>query len=290
MSKKSPTLESNYSLLDSGEGEKLEQFGSKLLIRPSTLCVWKKRQPHTLWQGADACFEHKKGWKYLKPRFESWDIEVCGVRLKLRLQDNGQIGFFPEHTGYLAELKTCITEVQKTTDNKPRVLNLFAYTGLATIKCLQAGAHVTHVDLSKRALDWAQQNVELNSVDAQSLRFIREDAISFIRKEVKRDKQYDLIIADPPSFSRITDKETWDLDAVLPELLQLLTNLLAKNKSSLFFTCHAADWGSTLVENLLSDIYQPQVDLKIESRALSVSEQKTPRRLAAGFLTKLMLD
>jgi 23S rRNA (cytosine1962-C5)-methyltransferase len=159
---------------------------------------------------------------------------------------------------------------------------------MATVACLKAGAQVTHVDLSKRALDWAKQNIELNRADESALRFIREDALSFLAKEVKRQKTYDIIIADPPSFSRVSDKETWDLDAVLHTLLRNLSCLLAGPHSSLYYTCHSTEWGSLVVENVLSDLLGDKKH-RAESSLLVVQEQETSRKLPAGFLTRLSL-
>lgn len=274
-----------YELIDSGEGERLERFGEKVLARPSSLCVWKRRTPDA-WQNKHARFDpKKKRWEIFGQKFETWNAEIQGITLTLRLQDNGQIGFFPEHASYLPRVKRDIEKLLKGGNKPPQVLNLFAYTGLASLVALQSGAIVTHVELSKRALDWAQQNVLANDAPKQHLRFIREDAMEFLRKEVRREKQYDLIIADPPSFSRVSDKETWDLDVILPELCELLTQLLCPAGGLLYFTSHLVELGGAVAANLLRDFLPEEVELSVEP--LFIAEANSQRVLPAGQLVRV---
>lgn len=160
---------------------------------------------------------------------------MYGIRLRLRLQSNGQVGVFPEHWLYADFIRRRLELQQQVEARPPRVLNLFAFSGMASVVCARAGALVTHVDISKRALEWAQTNFEINALPQSSVRLIREDALAFMKKEQRRGNVYDFIITDSPSFSRISDSQTWELEQELPGLLQTGLSLLAATNSCFSF-------------------------------------------------------
>lgn len=277
-----------YALLDSGNGQRLEKFGGKILIRPSTLCLWKPRQAQAIWDKADASYNHEKGWKFRTARFEEWTFESNAFALKLRTQDNGQVGFFPEHANYMGKLSDILKTLHKSLGRPAKVLNLFAYTGMASVVCLKAGAQVTHVDLAKKALDWASINFELNKTSPAALRLIKEDAADFVHREIRRDKKYDIIISDPPSFSRVAANKTWQLDDVIVPMLESTTKLLEKDQSALFFTCHHAELSGPIAANLLLDLTAGR-DAKVENSPLAIPEQNSPRSLPAGSLVTCLV-
>ncbi|MBX7143099.1 MAG: class I SAM-dependent methyltransferase [Oligoflexia bacterium] len=277
-----------YQLIDSGEGARLERLGEKLLIRPSSLCIWQRRNPNA-WQSVAARFDpKKKRWDVSGTPFETWQTQVQGVQLILRLQDNGQVGFFPEHASYLPRVRHDIEHIAKRLGKAPQVLNLFAYTGMASLVALAAGAIVTHVEISKRALDWAQQNILANNAPKQHLRFIREDALEFLRKEVRREKLYDLVIADPPSFSRVSDKQSWELDTILPELCKLLVQVMNPELGVLYLTSHMIENGGAVSANLLRD-YAPD-KAKYDIEPLLIPETSSTRVIPAGQLVRMTLE
>ena len=273
----------SYQLLDSGGGLKLERFGERTIIRPSSLCIWSQRAPQSAWDAADARFEPKQGWKFRKAKFEEWNCSSEDLILRLRAQDNGQVGFFPEHTSYLGELLGCIENAKARLQAPPSVLNLFAFTGLASIAAVRAGAHVTHVDLSKKALDWASTNFELNKLPPDARRIIREDAGDFVEREIRRQKRYDIILTDPPSFSRISSNKTWQLEEVLAPMVGSIAKLLPEEGGAIFFTSHHAELGGPVVGNLLCDAL-PSKKLEIQYRNLSIPETNSQRILPAGNL------
>lgn len=265
-----------YELLDSGELFKLERFGSKVLIRPSKFSIWKKRDPKA-WNRADAIYDHVRGWKFLKgEKFEEWEMKEENLSMVLRLQQNGQVGLFPEHSLYEDEIASFLKE------SGGNVLNLFGYTGLATLLCARLGARVTHVDLSKQANQWAKMNVQLSGLEDKGVRFIQEDALSFLRKEKNRERRYDLLIADPPSFSRISSKETWNLDDIFVNLLSAIEAVLAPG-GMVVLTSHRFELGEQVMENLVYDTFHTEV--QVRSSTLSLKEVSSPRRLPAGFLS-----
>jgi 23S rRNA (cytosine1962-C5)-methyltransferase len=275
----------NYELLDSGGLMKLERFGDRTLVRPSTLCIWERRAGEKEWRAADASYDHKNGWRFHGTEFDAWWIEDERARLKLALQNNGQIGFFPEHVSYVDLLAKRTAEPQSGADLN--VLNLFAYTGLATVVCARAGARVTHVDIAKRVLDWASVNLEANEIPKDRVRFIREDARSFLAKELRRGSRYQLIIADPPGFSRISDRETWQLEEVMKELIDGCVELLAP-RGTLFFSSHYYEFGEMVIANVMRDAFAKRdarsAEPELDARHLYLSEHSSGRRIPAGFL------
>lgn len=270
----------DYELIDSGNGEKLERFGEKILRRPSSLCMWQRRKPEQ-WSKADAVFDPDKGWSCPQGGFSNWNIAQDGIRLRLQLQRNGQIGFFPEH---LTTLQILSELWERPKLKRLRVLNLFAFTGLATIFCAQQGGTVCHVDISKQALEWAQQNFELNSLRREQLRVICDDAFKFVEREVKRENHYDIIIADPPSFSRIAKGKSWDLDQIAPALIENCLRLFPPSGGALFFSSHHPALVPEVVSNIIADVRNDE-SAAIEGAHFMLVESETERHLPAGTLT-----
>jgi len=269
-----------YKLLDSGYGAKLEQFGGKILIRPSSLCIWKRREPG-IWKQADAVYDPQKGWEHKKGPFESWSISLDDIQLELALQSNGQIGFFPEHALYINNIKNDVQKMQELTGRAPSVLNLFAYTGMASMAALSAGAEVTHVDTSKKALDWANKNCRLNNHDKDRLRLLPDDVLKFLAKEARRQNRYDIIIVDPPSFSRVSKTQSWTIEDILKDMFSACLAVLSSSPGALYFSNHSASSVSVLIKNLLLDEFEnPQVEVE----SLLLKEENSTREMPAGSL------
>ena len=269
-SNKSQSLPNGYKLLDSGDGRKFEQFGALKLIRPSSTAIWTPRKKN--WQ-ADSEYIPKQGWS--KNVSGSHKIEcINGIELDINLQNNGQIGIFPEHQSYLSDLSPTANS---------RALNLFAYTGLATCYLASQGMDVTHVDISKKCLDWANDNIKYNKV-GDNVRLIKEDSLAFLAKESKRGKKYDLILLDPPSFSRVSKNKTWDLEKVLPEFVGLLAEIINPN-FTICFTSHLHQGFNEIVGNLFLDTLGD--DVTIERKSLTISEADSARKLPASNLIKI---
>ena len=267
----------DYELLDSGEGHKLERFGARIIARPSSLCIWKKLTDR--WREAHCVYAPGEGWRFSGQRFDEWEMQVGqGLSMRLRLQRNGQLGVFPEHAGYLPQLLSASAGLR---GHPPRVLNLFAFTGLASLVCMRAGAEVTHVDTSKQALAWAKANFELNGLDGKA-RLIAEDAVTFLRREKRRGKVYDVVIADPPNFSRISRSQTWELDRIVIDLIDAVSSVLGPG-GVFFITCHQSYGFAETVGNLL---YRPgeAAEFQISSEVLALKESASPRRIPAGIM------
>ncbi|NDC39781.1 MAG: hypothetical protein EBZ48_17405, partial [Proteobacteria bacterium] len=203
--------------------------------------------------------------------------------LTLRLQRNGQIGFFPEHTHYMPQVASAVQKALERSPTPPLVLNLFAFTGMASMVAAKAGGQVTHIDILKPALDWARKNAAANQLPENALRLIPEEAVVFLEREVKRNKGYSVIILDPPGFSRIDKNQSWDLPDVLPQMVELTTKLLTPG-GEIFFTSHGAEHGGVTVENLYLDLLPAS---QISSQQLLIPENDSPRHLPAGYLVRI---
>lgn len=270
----------NYELLDSGEGEKLERFGTKVLRRPSSICLWKKGSPKS-WAGAHANFIPKSGWKFNGPEFETWVQAFGPFKLELRLQTSGLVGVFTEHLSYFKKIEAKILELQAQGKKNPRVLNLFAYTGAASVWAASLGCQVTHVDLSKKALTWADNNFKLNKINPAQLRLIPEDALKYVAKELRKNSVYDIVIVDPPTFSRIEKNQSWQLEEVIAKIIADCVGLIDKNHGGVFITCHDPMLSPQILQNILRDeVKSPTAD--IGGYDLSIPEANSKRLLPAG--------
>lgn len=233
----------SYQLLDSGNGEKLEKFGPYTIIRPCQQAIWRVSHPD-LWEEADASFsrKEKKGWEIREKMPNKWPITFQGMKLYMELTGFGHIGLFPEH-GILDKLP-----ISKGT----KVLHLFAYTGMGSILFANKGAKVSHVDASKPSIDWAKENASANNV--KTIRWIVEDVIKFMKRELRREEKYDLIVMDPPTFGRGPKKELFKIEDQISSLLDLAKELLS-SKSALFFSCHTPGITPLSVKNLLMQTF-----------------------------------
>lgn len=274
---------SAVSLEDSGLGERLERFGERLIRRPSSLAIWQRKMPVSHWNQADATYVPQQGWSFRADSFQDWIADLGAFRLKLIPQENGQTGLFPEHLEYFSRLSQHLEQLRAKLDRPVRVLNLFAYTGMATVWCALHGAEVTHIELSKRILSWARENLELNGKFDNTIRFIPEDAVTFLERELRRGSTYDLIISDPPSFSRVSKGQSWDLEEIIVAHIRALTQVLNPG-GSIFLTSHHHLLNSFTLENLFLDLTSAENQFSFEASELTVAEHNSQRRLACGSL------
>ncbi len=242
-----------YELLDSGNQQKLESFGKHLLIREAPLAIWKPLYPD-LWQKASFIFsrEKQKKWKSLKSAPQSWFIDYEELLIKISLTDFGHVGFFPEHAFFWDLIRKRINE-------QDRVLNLFAYTGGATLAAAKTKAQVVHVDASKPSLSWAKENAKKNGLENAPIRWILEDACKFLQKEVRRKSQYDAVILDPPTFGRGAKNEVFKIEKDLFPLLQNIKQVLSKKAKFVLLTCHTPGFTPLILEQLMKQIFSQNI-------------------------------
>ncbi len=229
-------MSEQYALVDSGDQQKLERFGDYLIVRPCSQALWRPSLPQEQWDKADAIFSREGGnaWKSKKRLPEYWTVAIEGVRFKIAPTDFGHLGVFPEHSLLWKGMKESIRK-QK---NPPQILNLFAYSGGATLAAAQAGARVCHLDASKGMVAWARENAELNQLSSAPIRWIVDDVVKFLKREIKRGCKYDGIIVDPPSFGRGSRGEVFKIERDVHEILHLCKEVLSEHPLFLIFTTH----------------------------------------------------
>jgi 23S rRNA (cytosine1962-C5)-methyltransferase len=239
------------SLLDVGNGERIEQLGDKLVIRPSSLALWPLKAGLTENLKPFANYIPESGWVPRERENMTWQVPLGAFSCVARLLENGQVGLFPEHLGYFSKISNVLESAHDQLQQPPRVLNLFAYTGLASLWSMKHGAEVTHVELSKKILGWAKENFQCSDEGADSCRLIPEDAFVFAEREQRRGSQYQVIISDPPSFGRTAKGKSWSLEEKIVSHIQTLLTLLAP-QGSLFFTTHHHALTGPIVANIVA--------------------------------------
>jgi len=244
----------DYALIDSGGGKKLERCGPYRLVRPEPQCLWAPRLDAKAWADADAVFdptdEDEAGhWRFRTRPNDAWPMSWNGVRFHGRLTAFRHLAFFPEQAANWKWLQDRL----RAGPPGARVLNLFGYTGVASLVCADAGAAVTHVDASKKAIGWARENAELSKLADRPIRWICEDARRYVQREARRGSKYEGIILDPPKYGRGPTGEVWRLFEDLPELLKLCVSLLSDDASFLILNGYAERISGLSLAGLLAD-------------------------------------
>jgi len=277
----------DYELLDSGDNKKLERYGKFVTIRPETQAIWKPLRPE-LWKKADAefRFEGSKGsWRGKNPP-EPWDISWNdNARFSLRLTSFKHTGVFPEQTPnweWVAE------NVKKL--SRPKVLNLFGYTGVASIVAALAGAQVTHCDASKQSNTWAHDNATLSNVPNDGIRYITDDALKFVQRELRRGASYDGIIVDPPAFGRGANGEVWRIEEDIIILLDALRKLLTKRPGAFFLlNGYAAGYAPQSFLQSVESSFPEAKTANGEFGELHIQENAGDRAISSGIYVRFVL-
>lgn len=230
----------DYELLDSGDGQKLERYGAYRFARPEPEAVWRRALPEKSWQNVDAVFrpspeENGGHWETLKKLKPRWGMQYKGMHFWAQVTASRHLGVFPEQ----ASQWDWIREQVQNAKRPPAVLNLFGYTGLASLAAAQAGARVTHVDASRKVVSWAHENLQATGLDEDRVRWIVDDAVKFVQREGRRGTRYDGIILDPPKFGRGPKGEVWEFYKLLPDLLEACSQVLAARPLFVVLTAYA---------------------------------------------------
>lgn len=259
----SPDNFPDYELLDSGAFEKLERFGKYITIRPEPQAVWNKSLSTKEWeQKAHVRFISKSSssgtWKKLKEMPDQWKIEYRlgeekeqkKIFMRLGLTSFKHIGIFPEQA---VNWEFIYSSVKKIKSSQPKVLNLFAYTGGSTLAARAAGADTTHLDSIRQVVTWAKENMDHSGLD--NIRWMVEDAMTYVKREVKRGKKYNGIILDPPAYGHGPNGENWKLEDHIQEMMQLVTSLLEPDDCFLLLNTYSLGFSSLIIENLLNETF-----------------------------------
>lgn len=230
----------DYELLDSGDGLKLERFGKYIFVRPESQAIWKRALPASEWENAHAVFqptgEESGGhWEFRKKVDEKWIMKYGDLTFWAMTTPGRHLGVFPEVASHWDFMADSI----RRTDTRPNILNLFGYTGLASLAAAAAGAGVTHVDASKKSVSWARENQELCGLGDKPIRWIVEDAVKYVQREAKRGVKYDGIILDPPKFGRGPKGEVWEVYKSLANLLETCRQCLSEHPLFVIVTIYA---------------------------------------------------
>ncbi len=230
----------DYELLDSGNSLKLERFGPYRFVRPEHQAVWKPALPTKEWEKARAEFsptndETGGKWQASQPLEAPWEMRYQDLAFLGRMSNSRHLGVFPEQATHWDWIRARISASRKTV----HVLNLFGYTGMASLAAAKAGATVTHLDASKKTVAWAKENQRLSGLEDKSIRWIVDDAVKFVQRERRRDVHYDGVILDPPKFGRGPKGEVWEFFKMLPFLLQEIKPLFSKEPVFLVITAYA---------------------------------------------------
>jgi len=279
----------DYELIDSGNEEKLERYGKYVLRRPDPQALWNKTLPEIEWKNADATFgADKKTWKKKNASMQNeWQISFDNLPAQAGLKFNIKPTAF-KHTGVFPEQEPnwiFIKEKIKNAQRPIKVLNLFGYTGGATLAALSAGAEVTHVDGSKSAITWAKENAELSGLDKKPVRWIIDDARKFVMREIKRGGKYDGIIMDPPSFGRGGKGEIWKIESDFLKLLEECSKILSDNPLFFIINGYAAGYSSQAYYNALKPLVE-KYGGEFEIGELTIQESKAKRLLPCGIFAR----
>lgn len=256
----------DFEVLDTGDGEKLERWGNFIMARPDPQVIWPKGDP-SLWQKAHARYiRSDKGggsWDFLRSLPESWTVRYRDLTFRVRPTGFKHMGLFPEQAANWDEMSRLIRA-----RGGARVLNLFAYTGGATAACAAAGAHVTHVDAAKGMVQWAKENRELSGINETSCRFIVEDALAFVKREIRRGNRYDGILMDPPSYGRGPTGEVWKLENELYGLVSTCSEVLSEDPLFFFINSYTTGFQPAVLSNLLERCVRSRFGGSIDSEEL----------------------
>jgi 23S rRNA (cytosine1962-C5)-methyltransferase len=273
----------DYELIDSGNEEKLERYGKYILRRPDPQALWKKSQTETEWKNVDAVFlADKKVWKKKNESMQNeWQISFDNLKFNIKPTAFKHTGVFPEQEPNWQFIKEKI----KNAGRPIKVLNLFGYTGGATMAALSAGAEVVHVDGSKSAITWAKENAELSGLINKPVRWIIDDARKFVMREIKRGGKYDCIVMDPPSFGRGGKGEIWKIETDFIKLLDECQKILSDKPLFFIINGYAAGYSSTAYYNALKPIVE-KYGGQFEIGELTILESKGKRLLPCGIFVR----
>jgi 23S rRNA (cytosine1962-C5)-methyltransferase len=291
----------DYELLDCGNGEKLERFGKYILRRPDPQALWQKRLDDAEWKKADARFtrdddngngDSKSGWIFKKDLDDKWKIDLANLKFIIKPTAFKHVGIFPEQsqnwTWLDEKVKNALSQEANKTDGV-EVLNLFGYTGGASLVCAKAGAKVVHIDGSKSAITWGKENAEISDLVQKPIRWILDDARTFVTREIKRERKYDGIIMDPPAFGHGPENELWKIEEHFVNLVSDCFKIMKEKPSFFLINGYSAGYSAIAYENILLQLIE-KFGGTVEIGELAIEEVKIEgkyrRLLPAGIFAR----
>ena len=288
---------SDYALLDSGDGDKLERFGPYIFSRPEPQAIWKKNLSSKVWNNTSGKFISSSStdndqivgkWSLEKNLPDKWEINFETLKFFATPTPFRHLGFFPDQSPHWLWAAEKIKLHQQLFSKKtpPKILNLFGYSGVASLHAAANGATVTHIDASKKAINFAFENRNLSSFENHPIKFITEDAVKFVQREIRRNNKYDAIILDPPKYGRGPNGEKWELFKDLPFLLNLIPQILSKKPLFIILNSYAIRASYLSLHYALKDVMQGFAG-SVQSGELCITEeQKNPRQISTAIFAR----
>ena len=272
----------DYELLDCSSGERLERWGNVTLIRPDPQVIWKTPKKHPAWRRADAVYHRSSSgggnWEIKNKIPSFWSIGYGDLNFNVKTMGFKHTGIFPEQAvnwDYTAKLI-------KNAGRPVKVLNLFAYTGGATVACLKAGAEVVHVDASKGMVQWAKENAVVSGVADRKVRWIVDDCVKFVQREIRRGNKYDIIIMDPPSYGRGPGGEIWKLENEVYSFVELCSQVLSDNPIMVLINSYTTGLSPAVMQYILGALIKPKFGGGARSRTIGLPVTQTGMILPCG--------
>lgn len=272
----------DYALLDCSGGERLERWGDVTLIRPDPQVVWQTPKTHPLWKKADAVYHRSNtgggSWEVRSRIPDRWEIQYRDLRFNVKTMGFKHTGVFPEQ----AVNWDYVSEKIRAANRPVKVLNLFGYTGAATVSALKAGAQVVHVDASKGMVQWAKENALSSGVIDRPVRWIVDDCIKFVQREIRRGNRYDILIMDPPSYGRGPGGEVWKLENEIYHFVELCSQVLSDAPIAVLINSYTAGLSPAVMQYILGTLIVPKFGGSVESEEIGLPVQTSGKLLPCG--------
>lgn len=273
----------DYELIDCSCGEKLERWTREVLVRPDPQVIWKSEKEHRLWYQPSARYVRSRTgggkWQVYKRIPDAWQVRYKDLTFNIKTMGFKHTGLFPEQAvnwDYTREL------IRKSGRDDVKVLNLFAYTGGATVACLKEGAEVVHVDASKGMVQWAKENAKLSAVDQEKVRWIVDDCIKFVQREIRRGNKYDIIILDPPSYGRGPKGEIWHLEDSIYDFVKLVAQVLSDEPIMVLLNSYTTGLSASVMKYILDDVITNTIGGKVEADEIGLPVSSKNQVLPCG--------
>ncbi len=272
----------DYELIDCSGGERLERWGDVILIRPDPQVIWKTPKKHPLWKNAHARYLRSSSgggkWEIYKKIPDSWQIKYKSLTFNVKPMGFKHTGIFPEQ----AVNWDFMSDIIKNAGRPVKVLNLFAYTGCATVVALKAGAEVVHVDASKGMVSWAKENAVTSGVADRPVRWIVDDCIKFVNREIRRGNRYDIIIMDPPSYGRGPGGEVWKLENEVHSFVEICKEVLSDNPLMVLVNSYTTGLSPSVMEYILGSVVSPSYGGRLTCDEIGIPVKNTGMNLPCG--------
>ncbi|MDE5964775.1 MAG: class I SAM-dependent methyltransferase [Eubacterium sp.] len=273
----------DYELIDCSCGEKLERWTREILIRPDPQVIWKSEKEHRLWYQPSARYNRSRTgggkWQVFKRMPDAWQVRYKDLTFNIKTMGFKHTGLFPEQAVNWDYTRKLIRESGR---DEVKVLNLFAYTGAATVACLKEGASVVHVDASKGMTQWAKENAKLSGVDGEDVRWIVDDCMKFVQREIRRGNRYDIVILDPPSYGRGPKGEIWHLEDSIYDFVKLVSQVLSDNPIMVLLNSYTTGLSASVMKYILDDVITKEKGGKVEADEIGLPVTSNSQVLPCG--------